>query len=422
MVAVTGDPPPLRSAAPVGAPRHGSTWDRVGRSPWALAALLSLPALTGVGLGYGTDIDVANVLRAGQSALDGDYRYSRPPGSIVHEVATRLLDQAGGSAAVVAASVVMATVALAALGALVRSEGRPLLPTMGLVAVSPWWWVAATSLGDFVWAVAALLSGAVAARGDRRILAGLAFGLAISFRSSSALLVAAWLVAERLGAGPRPSRRATFVTVVTVAVVASAAFLPSWLAAGRSTDFLANEFEVAGPVTLVGRWLVKNLAFWGLAVLITLAVSARHLGQCVGQWPESVLVRFGVLGFLSSQAVFLRFPWKPLHLLPALVGLALVLSVSSHRALRVALVLGSLLHGVVAVTVASPDQPHHATTGRLALTVTDGVVRNDVRCRLDDRQHGPWPSVGDPAADLRALDNFDCQGRLWRSDPPTPAG
>ena len=49
-------------------------------------------------LGYGTDIDVPNVLRAGRRWLDdGVYELSRKPGTVVHEVATAALDRVGGS-------------------------------------------------------------------------------------------------------------------------------------------------------------------------------------------------------------------------------------------------------------------------------------------------------------------------------------
>ncbi len=70
-----------------------------------------------------------------------------------------------------------------------------------VVATNPWFWIAATSLGDFVWALGLVLAGAVAAHRDHRIVAGLLFGLSIGCRASSGLLVVAWLLAERTGGG-----------------------------------------------------------------------------------------------------------------------------------------------------------------------------------------------------------------------------
>src|SRR3546814_15521615 len=83
---------------------------------------------------------------------------------------------------------------------LVRSDGSPWPGWASLaMAANPWFWMAATSLGDFVWAPGLVLGGALAASRDRRLLAGVMFGLALGCRSSRALVVAAWLLAERPG-------------------------------------------------------------------------------------------------------------------------------------------------------------------------------------------------------------------------------
>lgn len=402
----TTAPPPLRAPSPA------------VRAPWRLAAIASIPALLGVWLGYGTDTDTANILRAGQSALDGDYGWSRPPGVYVHEATTRLLDLAGGPVLVNLSSVLAGLLTLAALGWLLREEGRDPRWSVVILVSSPWWWVASTSLGDYLWALAALLGGAVATRREARILAGLAFGLAVHFRLSSLLLVGAWLLAEHLG---EPDRRPALRTTATTAAIAIGTaiilFVPSWLAADRTLAFLNNEFEVTGLVTLVGRWGVKNLAFFGPLFLLVLLTRIGPLVHAASTWRTSTLVRFGLLGFAISEALYLRFPWKPLHLLPALLGIVLVVSASEDRWLRRGLVAASLVHALVTVTVAAPDTPHEATTGRLSVGITAGVLVHDVRCRLDDRDRGPWPD--DPAsaeAGDRAYELWDCQTDLWRGE------
>jgi hypothetical protein len=129
-----------------------------------------------------------------------------------------------------------------------------------------------------------------------------------------------------------------------------------------------------------------------------------------------VLVRFAVFVAVGAELLFLRFPWKPVHLLPVLVAVALLVAASprtrpGHVA---ALVVSQLLLAVVSITVAEPDVANAASTGRLHLGVTWGVVVNEVDCRVDPPFEGGWPDLRTPAADYAAIDVFTCQARPWR--------
>jgi hypothetical protein len=87
----------------------------------------------------------------------------------------------------------------------------------------------------------------------------------------------------------------------------------------------------------------------------------------------------------------------------------------------VALFAAQLVGGLVGSTIGEPDVPHRATSGRLAMHLTEGALLNDVRCRLDDREDGPWPDAEDPeqvrAAMTRAAIRFDCQSQTWKVVP-----
>ena len=373
------------------------------------AFVVGLPALF---LGYGTDIDIANVLRAGESFFDGDYELSRPPGNLPYEVTAYVLDLGLGSAGVVLGSLITAALALVALAALMRSESIDPTPTIAIVLASPWWWLASTSLGDYLMAIALVLAGARARTRDSIWLAGLCFGLAIGVRASTVGLAGAWLLADLWG------RRRTEIgplisTGVVTVVVGALCFLPVWLASDRSFDFVTTETQVTNLTTLIGRWGVKNIAFWGVAAIVVLAWWLVTRARIDLAWADSRLVRFAVLGFLWTEAVYLRFPWKPLHLLPAVVFVAIILGRAPRR-LQWSLVGALALSAVLTVTVATPDVPHRATTGELDIEVRPGVVVTDLDCRLDDR--GSWPTIGTTAAYDRAVDLFDCQAQLWRSD------
>jgi hypothetical protein len=391
-------------------------------TPRVLAVLAGVLYLPAAALGYGTDVDITNVLRSGESLLAGDYRYSRPPGALPYEALVGVLDRVGGALAVNLASVAMAVALLVVLADLVTASwgergGRI---AVVVVATQPWFWVAATSLGDYVFALGLLLAGASAAQRDRRVLAGLAFATAIAFRSTTVLLVAAYLLSEVLGGTAERTRdrrwRGVLVTGAVTGLVGLAWFVPSWLSVGRTGRFLQNEFETTGLLAMVGRWGVKNIAFFGVPAVIVLLVLAPVLLAGVRAVRTDVLVRFAVLVAVATELLFLRFPWKPVHLLPVLVGLAIVLAASPRtRTIHVvALVAAQLVLAVASITVAEPDITNAASSGRLHVGMTWGVVVNEIDCRLDPPHGDGWPDLDTTAADYAAIDVFTCQARSWR--------
>ncbi|MFP5256978.1 MAG: hypothetical protein ACLGI8_14135 [Acidimicrobiia bacterium] len=412
-------------------PRRGAA-RRAGQDPGrGIVLACALAYLPFTFLGYGTDIDVADVLRSGGRLLDGEaYAVSRPPGAFVHELGTSILDRLGGSVLVNLASVAAATAALWAVHELTRRDGSRWPGWVALlVGANPWFWIAATSLGDYAWALGFALSGALQAHRGRRVLAGVLFGLAIGCRGSTGLLAAAWLIAERTGAPSfRPAWRASLTTAGTLLVVGAAAFVPPWLAADRTLGFLEHAIPFAGWRIHLGRWAVKNAAVIGVPAGIVFLVGVRRGFGALARWQASVVVRFAVFGFVVVELLYLRWPYKPLHLLPvvALVALLVGASPTVARPWMVALVAAQVVGGVVGSTIGEPDVPHAATSGRVVLDVVAGPLLNDVRCRLEDREDGPWPDPTDPdqlrEAQTRAAELFDCQSRTWKAEPREPAG
>lgn len=377
-----------------------------------LAALVA--GLPGLFLGYGTDIDIANVLRAGDSFFAGDYQLSRPPGNLPYEIVAYVLDMVLGAPGVVLASLVAATAALFALVGLLQAEDIDPLPAVVLVAVCPWWWIASTSLGDYLFAITLVLVGARARTRGSVLVAGVCFGLAIGVRASTVGLVGAWLLADVWGRR-RDAALPVVATGAVAVVVGAACFIPVWWASGRTLDFMTTETQVTNLTTLLGRWAVKNLAFWGLIGGLAAVVGlATRLREGLG-WSTSVVTRFAVLGLVWAELVYLRFPWKPLHLLPALVCVAVLLAPVERR-IQWLVGVGFALHALVTLTVATPDVPHRATSGEIDLELRPGVLLTDIDCRLDDREQGDWAPIGSTEAYDRAVALFDCQAQLWRSD------
>ncbi len=406
--------------------RAGRLLEVLDRRPTMVAAAFGCAYGPFTLLGYGNDIDVANVLRAGNSWLDGHYELSRRPGSTPTELVSALADRLGGSVLVNVFSLGFAVLALACLGRILARDRspHPALAT-AVLGANPWFWVAATSLGDFTWALGATLAGVDAAQRRRRWVAGAWFGLAVGARASSILLVAAWLVAERTGsrsAPCRPSWAASARTAGLAGAVAAVCFVPPWLDAGGVSIFESG-LEPVGPIGQLGRWGIKNLAVIGVAGAVVVAAGAPRWVEATGRWRESVAVRFAVLGLLASEALFARLPLKPVHLLPALACGALLAGAARRQSPRylAVLVAAVAVQAGVAVRVAEPDVVDAADSGRFTPALVSGVLVSDVRCRLDDRDRGPWPDFSDAeqraVAQRRAEAAFGCQQRSWRGSP-----
>ena len=398
-----------------------SLLDRLER-PWVAVALCVAVYLPFALLGYGTDIDVGNVLEAGRRWLDhGDYSFSRAPGAAIHEVSTAFLDDVGGSVLVNVVSIAFAGVALWGLQDLLRHEGSPIAGlSVVVLATNPWFWIAATSLGDFVWALGLLMAGAAAARRDHRVLAGFLFALAIGCRLSTVFLVLAWLVAEQLG--DRQSRvplRSTMISGALALSLGALCFVPSWLSADRTLDFLESASGFAGLRVHLGRWAIKNVAFFGVLASIVLAFGLPRLRRAWPSWRTSRAFRFGLLAFAATEVVYFRFPFKPLHLIPAAMAVALVIGHFGTEARRWigVLIAAQLIGGIVSTTLASPDVEDRASTGEIQLGLTTGPLLTDVQCRLDDRDDGPYEDGTSPESTERAERNAACQLETWRASP-----
>ncbi len=203
-------------------------------------------------------------------------------------------------------------------------------------------------------------------------------------------------------------------------IVGGLCFIPPWLSLDRSLDFLHNELDFAGWRVHAGRFVVKNLATATLAGTAVLVLGGRRLLSGLGRWRSSTVVRFAVLTIVLCELLFLRLPFKPVHLLPVVAGTALLVGAArlERRAWLIALVGAQVVAAFVGSTIAAPDRPDDADGGRLSVRIADGVVVNDMRCRLADLERGRWPD-GDSTAEqaeatARAEANFVCQRDAWR--------
>jgi Glycosyltransferase family 87 len=371
----TGAPP--AGEPPVAAPR--------GFSDLTLAVATAAVTLPIFWMGYGTDIDVTDVLRTASGIWDGDYRPSRTPGVPVYEAIAALLDPVGGHVLLNLASVAAGVAAVVGLARLVRAWGHANGDLIALAFLaSPATLIAATSTGDFIWAAAFFVWAAIYHLRDRTLVAGVLFGLAIGTRLSSLLLIAAFLVAD--GWDP-PRRRRCLRAGAVAAVVGALTYVPAWLAYDRTFRFLRTSSDDGwrGVANNLGRFAYKNYATFGGLFVVAMLIALPALIVALRRWGRDPMLRAGVGGFAVTEALFLVLPWKYNHLLPCLATLLLWLG-ASRRNTRPFLwfVIAALaLNAVVTFRPLAPDKPAEARAGRWDPTVTAGLLVNDIACRLD---------------------------------------
>lgn len=406
---------PAATAHPGAAPAAAPVDARLDRRWLAAGAVVALALVPMTFLGPGTDLDVGAVIRSGRSIVrDRTYLPSRAPGAPVHETAVGVLEWAGRTVGPNLGSLAAAIVLAGLLVVLLRREGvRRAELAVAVVVANPWFLVAATSTVDFLWALALWTGSALVLRTrpswGGAAAAGVLAGLAVGCRSSTAFLVVGLVLAHALE--PRPTSsppdpadadRAppwahALVAGATAAVVGLVLFVPSYRAADSSLAFAQNDVPTSSLFVQVGRFLVKDLYFVGPFAAVVLLLCLPALGRVLLRWRTDWLVRLGLVTVLVSQVLFLRFPWKMGHLLPTLVGLALLLARALADApkprLLAALVAAQLLYGAVNITLIEPDNPNAATGGELTFEPAWGAIVTDVRCRAEDPDAWEGPGV-----------------------------
>ena len=96
------------------------------------------------------------------------------------------------------------------------------------------------------------------------------------------------------------------------------------------------------------------------------------------------MLRFAVLGLVATEALFLRVPWKPTHLLPCLMTLLLWAASDRNRRPFLWVVVGAMaINGLVVFRPFIADVPNSTTGRRLRAGRHRGLAAQ--RDRLPDR-------------------------------------
>jgi hypothetical protein len=373
----------------VGRPGHRDRPATRGLSDWTLVAITAVVTLPILWMGYGTDIDIGDVLESGGRIRQLDYAPSRNPGVPVFESIVAVLDPVGGHLAINLATAAAGGLAVVGLARLVRAWNHPNGDLVGIAFLaSPIVLIAATSTGDFIWAAMFFVWGALFHLRGRTLAAGLLFALAIGSRMSTLLVVAAFLVAD----GWEPANRRRCIRALLVAApLAVLMYVPSWLAFDRSFEFLNYGQGFRGFANHLGRFLYKNFVVAGLALVGLVALAAPALLASLRRWAREPLVRFSFLALVATEALFLQFPWKGVHLLPAVMALVLWIAATTRntRPFLWAVVAAGVINGLVTFRPLTPDRPDDSRGARWEPTLQPGLVLNDIDCRLDFMNEEP---------------------------------
>jgi hypothetical protein len=384
----------------VGVPEQAARLEEPGgsglseRTLGLVVAVVTLPILW---MGYGTDIDVHNVLRVIPDLRDGHYEPSRTPGVPVVETIAAILDPVGGHLLINLATAVAAGFMVVGIARLVREWGHANGDLVALAFfASPVTIIAATSLADFVWALVFFVWGALAHLRNRSLLAGALFALSIGCRLSTGFLLVAFLVAD--GWDPAARRRCLRTAAVTLPL-GVLLYIPSWLAYDRTFRFLETSDGYKGFANNLGRFLYKNYANAGVVLIVVVLVAVPALIAALRHWGNDPMLRFAVLMFGVSELLFFQLPWKGAHLLPALLALLLWIGASARNERRYLwiVVAAIAVNGVVGLRLLAPDNPDESTKASWNPAIGLGLLANDIDCRLDFMDVYPTKNVSEAA-------------------------
>ena len=346
-------------------------------------ALLYLPfAFTGPG----SDLDSIRELHSGATLLwQHHYVMSRPPGYFPYELLCGLLYAFGGSVATNCASIAMSLVLLDSFLAVCERYKVPnrylLAATM---AIHPVYWMASTSTIDFIWALGCFFVGFRMLLEQRYRISLAMLGLAIGIRLSSVLLVAPLLTFEIIA---HPRNRNLLRSAVLTIVLGAALYIPAFVVSGNSLAFLTCYLGAWSWPDYLGRFLYKNVYFWGLPATLFLCAIApmmlRALIRCERKVLPVVILSFSIV--IAMEALFLKMPIQRLYLLPILPFVLMLLGIATRGQPRIlaAFTLLVFSYDIVNLNLARPDVRDHATRAIFGSFVEPGYIMSDLKMRLN---------------------------------------
>ncbi len=336
--------------------------------------------------GPGSDPDSLRELRSGATLLL-QHRYvpSRPPGYFPYEALCGVLYALGGTVATNFATVAMSLGLLDSFLRVCEHFGVPhryLLATA--MAIHPVYWASSTSTIDFIWALGCFFLGFRLLLNYRYLGAAAMLGLSVGIRLSSVFLAGPLLLWELI---ERPCDVRLREAVALATAIGATLYIPQFVAAGNSFGFLTYYLGAWTLTDHVGRFIYKNVYFWGLpATIFLLAVAPMVIRELLGcDRRFSRIIALSVSIAIVFEALFLKIPVQRAYLLPMLPFALIVLGIAlrGHRPMLLAMTILVFSYNLVSLNLARPDIPDHATRAIVGPFIEPGYLLKDVAVRLD---------------------------------------
>jgi hypothetical protein len=330
------------------------------------------------------------MLRRGHELLrDGTYVPSRSPGYPLPEVVIAITGYAGGFLLSNAVSALLGGSAVACFYLLARDAfgSRAALLSAAAAGLNPHWIVASSSSMDYVYALAFCLAGVLALRHGRLYAA--APLLAMSVASRLTYLPLGVIAYACMAFLPSARRGHVLAAALLFVALALAPYAAIYHAVGASmiqvyTGQPIGFFSFEGYAHLsdyVGRFVFKNISFWGAFLVPVLAAAGlawwrrgrrRNVGLPGAPVPGIALAGIWA-AIVYTEALFFRLPLEIPYLLPMLFPVVFLLNLVPRARFFLACVLvGHLVYGLVSLDLLKVRYLHTGFNGRVAAGATFG--------------------------------------------------